>query len=584
MTDNNSSENKNQNSRFNFRVEYQIDSMNSILYTPNIVLQHSSNMQDDTSSTVSDSPLQKYLALTTNSLNTNERDGINWNNNLLYRRRFKKIGRTLTVGLSNSYGESNSRGSNISPIQFYQPDGSIYNSTDQNQQNSQNTQTHNNVISTSYTEPVGLNKIVEINYAYTRNASTSDKLTNNYNNSNGKYDLPNLLLTNDFENLFDANRFGVNFRQQEKKYNYQVGLSTQRSTLTSKSYQASTGKDSTLKASYVNFFPVAIFNWTPGRSKSLRINYRGRTNQPSISQLQNVPDVSNPLQIKTGNPALKEEFSHNLSANYNTFDILTYKFFAANLIFNTTENKIVNSIDSVSRSVQLTKPVNLNGAYSIISYFTLGLPFKNSKLKGSSLNFTSRTNFNRDVSLLYKQKNVGKTWVFTESAGANFNLNDNLDFGVKASGAFNSVSYSVNSSLNEHYFSQTYSGDITYTIFKTILLSSDFDYYVNSGRTEGYNQSIPLWNASITKQMFKKKNGELIFSVNDILNQNQSITRNTGENYIEDVKSMVLRRYFLISFQYNLNRMGGKKGQQFPQGMPRMFQRGMRNMRMDPSQ
>jgi len=82
---------------------------------------------------------------------------------------------------------------------------------------------------------------------------------------------------------------------------------------------------------------------------------------------------------------------------------------------------------------------------------------------------------------------------------------------------------------------------------------------MNRGQSEGFNQSVPLWNAGIAKLFFKKQQGELRFSVFDLLNQNKSITRNTELNYVEDVRTQVLNRYFLLSFTYHLRSFKGAK-------------------------
>lgn len=568
------STNRNDNNRFNIRMQYNIDSMNTLLYTPSLTFQHSTGGSLD-SNHITGIRKDGISALAINGLtsNTNERNGINLNNNLLYRKKFKKAGRTFTLGLNNALNDSKGNGTSYAPLTFYNNNGTIQRTQNQNIRNDQTTKSNNNAVSGSYTEPLGKNKIIELNYAYTNDHQTSDRNAYDYDSSSGKYDHINLRQTNYFVNDFFAHRYGANFRLENTKYNFQLGGAVQSSVLTNNSIRpiGLNGKDTAIniKQNATNFFPTANFNYSFSRTKNLRVNYRGRTNQPTATQLQPILDVSDQLSVRQGNPFLKQEFNNNVNVGYNTFNAATFHFFNANINLGSTSNKIVNSIDSLGKGVQLIIPVNMGGIRSASSYLTLGIPFR--KMKGSSVNFTNSLNFNRDVNKIYKVTNITRNFIIAQSAGVNMDFKDKFNFGLTARLAYNNARYSVQSNQNSDYYTQTYTTNINYFIHKTLIISTDFNYIINTGRAAGYNQNIPLWNASIAQQLFKKKNGEIKLSVNDILNQNQSIITNQTENYTENINTVVLKRYFMLTFTYNLNRAGSNAMQQ------------QRNMMMPPN-
>jgi len=558
-TNNSSSKNTSTNHRFGLRFEYLIDTMNSVLLTPVLNLQHAGSNSDQYQNIRASNAIINYKAIEGESHRSSQRDGQSFQNDLLFRHRFNKPGRTFTIGWSTALNGSDGEGYNTSPYYFYNPDSTLNRLDDRRQHNNQLTHSFNNTISTSVTEMIGSDKIWELNYAYTINKSTSNYHTFDFDSTTQQYDSVDKPQTNYFQNQYTANRLGTNFRVKKEKYDFQLGGAVNFASLQNLSNRATTGKDSTMQQQYTNFFPNASFNFNPKPRKNLRFNYRGSTRAPGISQLQNVVDVSNPLYLRTGNPDLKQEFTHNFNLSYNNFNFSNFVYLNLNVSGSVVSNKIVNSISILNGGVQLIKPENLNGARNIAFSGTLGIPLKKvttGRRAPVNLNFTTSAGYNRDVSKLQDTLNFNYTQRFGQRIHFTWFIQDRLDLNASASINYNAARYSVRQNMNYTYLDHHYAVDFTYTFFKRLMVNNDFDYYLNTGRANGFNQPIPLWNAYVSLLLFKKQNGEVRLSCIDILNQNKSINRTVGDNYIEDTYTRVLQRFFLVSFMYNFKTFG----------------------------
>ena len=553
-----SSVTNNKNHRINFNIETNFDTSNTLIIRPNISFQntHAETFQN-TSSTRG-----KITSLNSSRVNTvRDNQGINGSLEATFRHRFAKKGRTYSIGLNSSYNTNDGSGSNWSQNQFNLPSRNYTDTLDQIY--TTNRDGKNNSATLSYTEPIGKNKQIEFNYNISSNVNNSGRATQGYNKATNNYDIAVPNLSNIFENTFNANRLTVNYRIQNAKYNFSVGSGLQVGDLVSKNISTNVN----LKQHFVNLFPSANFRYDFTKSKNMRFFYNGRTSQPSAEQLQPVIDNSNPLLIRTGNPNLKQQFSHSFRFLFNSFDIFTQKIIFATLSGSFIENDIQNATTISGGGVQTIKPVNLSGTYNINGFFNYGFPIKKPK---SNLNLMANVSRNQTQTLVNSISNFTRNTNLGGTISWTTNIKEGFDMNFSSNSNLTMARYTLQPQQNGDFFSQTVSTEATIYSKSGWVLSTDFDYIYNAGRSEGFNTSIPLWNASLSKQMLKNKAGELKFYVFDLLNQNISISRNVTSNFIQDLQTRVLKRYFMISFTYNLRKFGATQGPQNP--MMKMMQ------------
>lgn len=542
--------NRNSNHRVNLRFMHAIDSVSSIIYIPSLSFQNSESFRSDSTESFGASDKNSYKINDSRSRQQNAGEGVNWTNNLTYRRKLAKRGRTFSINLVATYNNSTRDGLTDARIGKFS-NGIKLSDSLINQISSLQNDTRNYGVSISYTEPVARDKMLEFNYSYNNNRNESDREVYDLDYASGKYDIKNPEQTNLFQNRNQSNRIGTNFRVVKKKFNYQLGIAAQRTLLQSNNLS----KNNIIEQTFTNLFPAASFNYQFARSKNLRIQYRGRTDQPGVTQLQPIRDVSNPLYQTEGNPFLKQEYSNNLSINYNFFNMTRFRNFFFRLSFSNTYNKIVNSISLIDTGVQLSRPVNADGAYNVNGNFNVGFPIN--RMKGGNFNTSTTVSYSRDISLANNIKNYTKNLSLGETLRLNYNWKEKLDASVSTSIQYSAARYTLIKNQDNSFVTYAYSADVSYLFPFNINLSTDVDYTTQRGLSSGFNQEYLLWNASLSKLMLKNNRGEIKLSVFDILKQNRSISRNFTDNYIEDVQNTVLQRFFMLTFTYNLNKMGG---------------------------
>ncbi len=558
----NLSTSKNINHRINMRMNWKIDSFNTLSIRPNLSFQQN----DGFSSTFGETNTTEFLLNRTDNKFNSQLSGIDFNNSLSYRHRFRKRGRTTSLSLRTSYNDKKGDSDLYSEDYFLIRDMTVEDTIDQVADLLSKGWSVSSRF--SYTEPIGERSQLSIDYRNTVRKDESDQETFELPDDGGEnHSLLNEQLSSVFTNTYLTNQMGGGYRfNKGRDLNIMVRAFFQIADLKS---DLTFPIEDQISRRYYSVLPMAMFRYRFSKMENLRFFYRSNTQSPSVEQLQNVVDNSNPLQLSIGNPNLDQSTEHRINFRYSktNTDKANIFYFMINGSFT---NDYVGTATYLSRSdnpifqdleilpgAQLTRPVNLNGYRSLRSFITYGVPLPKVKV---NFNLDLSANYTRTPGLLDDALNYANNATYGVGVTFASNISKKLDFTVSTRSSISDVNNTLESATDSRFLSQTSKLRLGWILPKGIIFRSEITHQFYNGLSDDFNDDYLLWTAGIGKKLFKNQRGELTLSVFDLLNQNRRVNRNITDVYIEDVQTNVLQRYVMLKFTYNfLNFNTGKK-------------------------
>ncbi len=564
-SENDHTEAVNYNQRFNLRLEYTIDSFNKIIFTPSV------SYQENNTGTYQYAYTDSANTPLSSTLNNNGAyyHGYSSSNTLLIQHKFKKPRRTISLNVTNSLNEKAGNGfydASDTIIRYFPALSDSF--TTLNQHYTQYNNGYSLGGNLTYTEPIGKKGQIMANYYPTYSKNIADRETNNFDSLTERWDRPNDTLSNKYHDTYITQRGGLSYRIGDRKMNFMFGANVQYATLDG---QETKPDLFSIKRNFTDVLPIAFFNYRFADGRNLRIMYRTATTPPSVTQLQDVVDVSNPLLLNTGNPNLRQDYEQTLIIRYGLAKAKNQHNFFLYAYANYINNYITNAVyqptkDSVFRDAvtnlpavilhggQLTMPINLNGYFNEKTFITYAIPFDVIK---SNLNLNGGINYTRSPGMLNDVINYSDNYAPTAGIVISSNVSEKLDFTLSYTGTYNIIKSTISTQSNNDYYNHVAGFKINWIFWKHFVLNTNITHNYYTAFSSTGNQSYFLWNAYAGYKLLKKQALEIRLSAFDILNQNKSITRTVTGTYVENDITTVLKQYFMFQLTYTIRNFKG---------------------------
>lgn len=546
-TDTSSQANLTTNHRVSFRYEKQLDSLQTLIIISNSRFGLNNNnlqsLQGVFQTTASTPEIPTTYSVSTNANTINQ---FAMANTLLYRRKFKKKGRSF--GASATYQVTKNDGDLLLKAQnaFFQATSVNEMLRALNQDQASNALSNQYKANLLYVEPFAKKFFWETFYNFSLRYDEVDRNVANLDDSRKQIDSLSLYYKNNY--LF--NRLGTSVRYSFKGLNISAGVAGQQFQLDGKFARNQSQPLQPISRTFTTVIPNVSLNYDLKNNKYLNASYDVGVQIPSSRDLQPVTTNNNPLAITKGNPNLLPQLNHNLSAYFSYFNPGSFVNFFSNIYTTYYVNQIVYSqtVDPQTL-ITTTMPENITGGKNLGSYISFGFPIKKTK---ATMGLNTQLNFGHNLTRINE--------VLNETNNQNYNLGARLEltptewltfYGNANVGIIN-TRYSINTTQNQSTYNNSFRGDLNLKLPGDFYLNTTLNYTTYRNDKLNFNQQIPILNSSLYHILGKAKKAEIRLSAYDLLNRNVVVSQYAGQNYTSTEKIQSLARYFMLSFTYNM--------------------------------
>jgi outer membrane receptor protein involved in Fe transport len=530
---------QNESHNFNLRTKFKLDSLTTLEIRPSIRVNEGTQNNLDYS-TWRDA--ENIFSRSNNVTNTNDAKEISFTNEVRFNRNFMKPRRQLSINYDISMSDNKANGL-LNSTNIFSDTNTTTQSFDQEKVN--NKSSTDNSARMSYFEPIGKKFKVQAEYTFDQGNSGQIKETRDYNTLTDRYDLVNTIFSNSFDNLRTQHRVGGQLWYETKKITMHGGLRIRNINLDNTNRVT----DTLIHQNFTNYLPIFSFRFNPSRSTRFSLNYNTNSRQPSVTDLLPVPDNTNPNRIRTGNPNLRPDYSHQVNLNFNSWNALSGRYIYAGAFGNVTQNAFGDSTEINSIGQQISKRVNVKNASNMSFWMGSGIPMFSRKL---TLQPNISGGVSKFTSYLNGAENIATNISFSPSLGIRYNT-DSLELEVKYDLNYNQPKNTLSTFNTQAYTTQLYYFGATWRLKHGFKIEANTSYTLNGQRAVGYNTNFFVVNAALSKTFLKTRNLELSLLANDILNQNISNTRVINQNVVTDNNTKIISRYFLLKLTYRFN-------------------------------